>query len=109
MATGVIQPASVYEDGEVLAFKDIRPAAPIHLLVIPKRHISTLNDLGPEDAALVGRLFLAVKVIAAEQGFAQAGYRAVMNCNADGGQSVFHIHLHVLAGFPMGWPPFPPI
>lgn len=107
MVTGVISPAKVYEDDQVLAFRDIHPQAPFHALVIPKQHIATLNDLKPEHAELVGRLTLATQILAQQHGFAERGYRTVMNCNADAGQSVFHIHMHVLAGQPMGWPPFP--
>ena len=95
----------VYETDEVLAFRDINPQAPTHILIIPKREIATLNDLAPEDAPLIGQLFLAARRIAADLGVAESGYRTVMNCNRDGGQDVFHIHLHLLAGRRMGWPP----
>ena len=95
----------VYEDDEVLAFRDINPQAPVHVLFIPKRPIATLNELGDEDAVLVGRLVVAASRWAKEQGFAEDGYRAVMNCNRDGGQTVFHIHLHLLAGRALHWPP----
>jgi len=95
----------VYEDDEVLAFKDINPQAPVHVLIIPKRNIPTIDDLTPADAPLVGKLFLAAQKIAREQGVAEAGYRTVMNCNAEGGQVVFHLHLHLLGGRTMGWPP----
>lgn len=95
----------VYEDDEVLAFRDIQPQAPIHVLFIPKRPFATLNDLQPEDAALAGRLILAAASYAQREGFAEAGYRTVMNCNRDGGQSVYHIHLHLLAGRQLTWPP----
>jgi len=95
----------VYEDDEVLAFRDIQPQAPIHVLFIPKRPFATLNDLQPEDAALAGRLILAAASYARREGFAEAGYRTVMNCNRDGGQSVYHIHLHLLAGRQLTWPP----
>lgn len=105
MASGAIKPDIVYEDDTVLAFRDINPQAPLHVLVIPKRHISTLNDLQDADAALIGKLYLAAKQIAAQEGVAVRGYRAVMNCNAEAGQSVFHVHLHVLGGRPMHWPP----
>ena len=105
MAAGEIRPDVIYEDEEVLAFNDINPKAPTHFLVIPKEHVATLNDLDEAHAALVGKLFLAAKRIAAEKGFAGPGYRTVLNCNAQAGQSVFHIHLHVLAGRLMGWPP----
>ena len=96
----------IYEDDEVLAFNDINPQAPTHFLVIPKKPIATINDIQPEDAALIGHMYLAVANIAKDKGFAESGYRAVMNCNPDAGQTVYHIHLHVLAGKPMGWPPY---
>lgn len=105
IATGAIQSDKVYEDTEVYAFRDIAPQAPLHVLVVPKRHIATINDLREEDTALVGKLFLAAKQVAAEAGVAEAGYRTVMNCNAEAGQSVFHLHLHVLGGRTMRWPP----
>ncbi|PWD83676.1 histidine triad nucleotide-binding protein [Ignatzschineria cameli] len=95
----------VYEDNEVLAFEDIQPQAPIHILVIPKKEIPTLNDLTGEDAELMGKLFLVAQKIAKEQGFAEKGYRTVFNCNGDGGQTVDHIHLHLLAGRSLTWPP----
>ena len=96
----------IYEDELCLAFNDINPQAPVHFLIIPKRPIATINDLQEGDQQLVGQLYLVAKKIAEEQGFAQQGYRTVMNCNEDAGQTVFHIHLHVLAGQPMGWPPY---
>ncbi len=96
----------IYEDDLCLAFSDINPQAPIHFLVIPKRPIATLNDISEVDRELVGHLFLAAKKIAEEKGFADEGYRTVMNCNESAGQTVFHIHLHVLAGKPLGWPPY---
>lgn len=105
MVAGEISPDKVYEDDHVLAFRDIHPQAPVHVLVVPKRHIATLNDLAPDDAELVGRLFLAARQVAQVEGIAESGYRTVMNCNADGGQSVYHIHLHLLGGRAMGWPP----
>ena len=95
----------VYEDDEVLAFRDVNPQAPVHVLFIPKRPIATLNELGEEDASLVGRLVVAASRWAKSQGFAEDGYRVVMNCNRDGGQTVFHIHLHLLAGRMLHWPP----
>ena len=89
----------VYEDDDVIAFKDIAPQAPIHVLFVPKRDVvATLNDLTPQNASMVGRLFLAAAAWARQQGFADDGYRCVINCNADGGQTVFHLHLHLLAG-----------
>jgi histidine triad (HIT) family protein len=96
----------IYEDELCLAFNDINPQAPVHFLIIPKRPIPTINDLEEGDQALVGQLYLVAKKIAAQQGFAEAGYRTVMNCNAIAGQTVFHIHLHVLAGKLLGWPPY---
>ena len=105
MASGAIQPDIVYQDNTVLAFRDINPQAPLHVLIIPKRHISTLNDLQESDGALIGALYLAAQRIAAQAGVAERGYRTVMNCNAEAGQSVFHVHLHVLGGRPMHWPP----
>ncbi len=105
MVSGEIAPDKVYEDEEVLAFRDIDPQAPSHLLVIPKRHIATMNDLTAGDAALVGKLFGVAQQIAQQEGIAESGYRTVMNCNRDGGQAVFHIHLHLLGGRPLSWPP----
>lgn len=105
MVSGEIQPDLVYEDDQVLAFRDISPQAPTHVLVIPKKHISTTNDIEPEDAELVGALHLAAKKVAADEGIAETGYRTVMNCNEGAGQAVFHIHLHLLGGRPMRWPP----
>ncbi|GAA0855367.1 histidine triad nucleotide-binding protein [Aliiglaciecola litoralis] len=96
----------IYEDDDVLAFNDINPQAPTHFLVIPKKPIATINDIQAEDAPLIGKMYLAAAHIAKQQGFSENGYRAVMNCNPDGGQTVYHIHLHVLAGKPMGWPPY---
>ena len=88
----------VFEDDDVIAFRDIAPQAPTHILIIPKRHISTLNDLTEEDCALVGRLQFTAQKIAKEVGIAEDGYRVVMNCNEAGGQTVYHIHLHLLGG-----------
>ena len=105
MASGAIKPDVVYEDDAVLAFRDINPQAPLHVLVIPKQHIATINDLQVTDGALIGKLSLAAKHIAAQEGIAERGYRTVMNCNAEAGQSVFHVHLHMLGGRPMLWPP----
>lgn len=105
MVSGQIKPNTVYEDDDVLAFKDINPQAPVHVLVIPKKHTATLNDLKPADAALVGKLLLTAARIAKDSGIAESGYRAVMNCNADAGQSVFHVHLHLLGGRILRWPP----
>lgn len=105
MVAGEIQPDVVYEDDDVLAFRDINPVMPHHLLVIPKEHIATVNDVSPENAELVGKLYVAAARIATDLGFAERGYRTVVNCNADGGQLVFHLHMHLLGGRAMGWPP----
>lgn len=100
-------PADIlYEDEQALAFKDINAQAPIHFLVIPKKPIATLNDMSEDDRELVGHLSYIAAKLADEMGFAHEGYRTVMNCNEFGGQSVYHIHLHVLAGKLLGWPPF---
>ena len=95
----------VYQDDQVLGFKDVNPQAPTHVLFIPKKHIATVNDLELDDAELVGKLYLAAKKVATDAGFAEEGYRLVMNCNAGAGQTVFHIHLHMLAGRALHWPP----
>ncbi len=105
MVSGEITPDTLYEDDDVLAFRDINPQAPTHVLVIPKQHIATLNDVDEIHAPLVGKMVRTAAAIARQEGFADAGYRTVMNCNADGGQTVFHIHLHLLGGRPMHWPP----
>lgn len=102
---GNIPAQIVYQDDQVVAFRDLHPQAPTHLLLIPRRHIATVNDLTAADAALVGRLFIAARELAAVHGFAASGYRLVMNTNDDGGQTVFHIHLHLLAGRRFHWPP----
>lgn len=95
----------IYETDQVLAFEDINPQAPHHYLIVPKIEIATINDLTPESAAITADLFLAAQEIAKQKGVAEDGYRVVMNCNHDGGQSVYHIHLHFLAGREMQWPP----
>ena len=105
MVAGEIKPKTVYEDNEILAFQDINPQAPVHILVIPKKHLATLNDLGPEHSGLIGKLALTATQLARQTGIAESGYRTVMNCNADAGQSVFHIHLHLLGGRRLHWPP----
>lgn len=104
MANGEIKPELVYEDAEIMAFRDINPQAPVHCLVIPRRHITSIDMLEATDAELLGRMFLVAKRIAEEQGLA-AGYRTVINCGEEGGQTVFHLHLHVLGGRRMTWPP----
>ena len=105
IASGEINADVVYETDDVLAFRDINPQAPTHVLIIPKRHISTINDLAEPDTDTVGKLYLAARDIAHQDGIDEAGYRTVMNCNAAAGQTVFHIHLHVLGGRSLSWPP----
>ncbi len=105
MVSGAIAPDKVYEDDQVLAFRDINPQAPVHVLVVPKEHIATLNELDDEHRPLIGRMVQAAAKVAAQEGVGDSGYRTIMNCNADGGQTVFHIHLHLLAGRRMHWPP----
>jgi histidine triad (HIT) family protein len=92
----------VYEDDRVLAINDINPQAPVHVLILPKRHIATLNDLGPDDDGLVGDVVRRAAIIAAEKGIAAPGYRTLFNTNRDAGQTVFHIHLHLLGGRTLG-------
>ena len=105
IAAGDMGTEFVYEDEQVVGFRDLNPQAPVHILLIPRRHIATPNDLGPEDEALVGRLVTAAARVAAREGLADRGYRTLINCNAEGGQTVFHLHLHLLGGRQMGWPP----
>ena len=95
----------VFEDDDVLAFRDVNPQAPVHVLFIPKKPLASLNDAGAGDALLIGKLVLAACQWAKSQGLADNGYRCVINCNRDGGQTVFHLHLHLLAGRQMQWPP----
>lgn len=105
IAAGEIDSDIVHETDHIVAFRDLNPQAPTHVLIIPRRHIATINDLAENDAELVGWLYLAAKKIAAEEGLAEPGYRVVMNCNAGAGQSVFHVHLHLLGGRAFSWPP----
>ncbi|MTW19859.1 histidine triad nucleotide-binding protein [Allochromatium palmeri] len=105
IASGEIPADLVYKDEDVVAFRDISPQAPTHLLVIPRKPIPTLDAAGPEDAELLGKLLLVAAQVAREAGIAERGYRTVINCNAEAGQTVFHLHLHVLGGRPMQWPP----
>lgn len=95
----------VFETDTVLAFRDIDPQAPTHVLIIPKRRVPTINDLADDDAALIGEMVLAARDIAAQEGLSENGYRLVLNCNRHGGQSVYHIHLHLIGGRQLTWPP----
>jgi len=103
MVAGVIKPDVVFEDERVLAFRDINPQAPVHVLVIPKQHVATLDELN--DNQLAGMLLQTVSKIAEQQGLSSDGYRTVINCNEHGGQAVYHLHLHLLGGRQMLWPP----
>lgn len=104
LVAGTIPAKKLYEDDQVMAFHDINPQAPVHFLVIPKRHIATLNDLTEEDSALVGHIVFTAQRLALELG-CEAGFRTVFNCNEQGGQTVYHIHLHVLGQRQLSWPP----
>ena len=105
IAAGEIPASIVYQDDRVIAFNDINPQARMHVLVVPKRHIATLNDLSTEDDELVGEMVRRAAAIASEAGYGESGFRTVFNTNADAGQTVFHIHLHVLGGRSLAWPP----
>lgn len=102
---GDIPSSRVYEDDALVAFNDINPQAPMHVLIVPKQHVATLNDLEGDHDAVVGAMVRRAAAIAKERGFAEGGYRTVFNCNAAAGQTVFHVHLHVLGGRTMTWPP----
>ena len=95
----------IYEDSDVIAFNDINPQAPIHILIVPKKEIKTLNDIKEEDKDIVGKIFIAAKKIAKNLKIDKSGYRTIFNCNEHGGQTVYHIHLHLLGGRQLGWPP----
>lgn len=95
----------VFEDNKVMAFEDVKPQAPVHIVIIPKHHMERLSDLKDEDARLLGSLVLTAKKVAREKGIQGSGYRVVINCNKDAGQAVLHVHLHLLGGRPMAWPP----
>ena len=98
IVAGDIPADKVYEDEEILAFRDINPAAPVHILIIPKKHIATMNDATEEDQAVLGKMMLVAKDIAAKEGIAEPGFRLAMNTNPQGGQAIYHIHLHLLGG-----------
>jgi histidine triad (HIT) family protein len=102
---GEIPADIVYESDLAIAFRDINPRAPTHVLIIPRKHIATINDIGDDDHAIIGGMYAAARDIAAAEGLSGDGYRAVMNCNEAAGQTVFHIHLHLLGGRTLGWPP----
>jgi len=105
MVSGLIKPEVVMDNEYILAFRDVNPQAPTHILVIPKKHIATLNDINNEDAVLLGQMYLAASELAVQCGIAESGYRTLINCGSDGGQTVFHLHLHLMGGRDMQWPP----
>ena len=100
-----IQSEKLIENDSIIAFDDINPQAPTHILIIPKKHISTINDFNPNDSELIGEMFLVAQKLAKTENINSTGYRTVFNCNEDGGQTVYHIHLHLLGGRKLGWPP----
>ena len=102
---GKVKANLVYQDDAVMAFKDIAPKAPVHILIIPRKHLESVSDIAEQDRALVGKIFQVVANLAREQGIAESGYRVVVNSGADAGQSVFHLHYHLLGGRQMSWPP----
>jgi len=105
IVAGEIPADVVYRDEDVLAFRDISPQAPKHLLIIPTEHVSTLNEFDQAHQMVLGKMLLTAQKLARDEGFAESGYRTVVNCNKDGGQTVYHTHMHVLGGRPLGWPP----
>ncbi len=105
IAAGQIPAKIIHQDPDVVALEDIRPEAPVHLLVVPRKHIPTLNDVSAEDEALVGKMVRVAAALAKDRGVADGGWRAVVNVNRDASQVVFHVHLHVLGGRKLGWPP----
>jgi histidine triad (HIT) family protein len=105
IASGELPAKLIHQDDTLVAFHDIHPQAPVHVLIVPRRHIATLNEISAEDDELVGAMLRRASVIARDLGIATRGYRTVFNCNREAGQTVFHLHLHVLGGRPMHWPP----
>jgi histidine triad (HIT) family protein len=102
---GIIPVTPLYEDRDLIVIKDINPQAPFHALIIPKQHIATLNDLSADHDSMIGEMFRRASALAREHGYADRGYRTLFNTNREAGQSVFHLHLHILAGRPLSWPP----
>ena len=105
IASGEIPAQAVRSTPDVVAFRDINPQAPTHILIIPRKHISSVSEMAEEDAELLGKLFLMARDLAVEEGISEPGFRMVVNAGSDAGQTVFHIHLHLLGGRVMGWPP----
>jgi histidine triad (HIT) family protein len=102
---GKIKANAVYEDERIVAFTDIRPQAPVHILIIPRKHIAGVLDIEPEDRSLIGEIFQVAARLARDRGIGESGFRVVVNSGADAGQSVFHLHYHLIGGRPMRWPP----
>ena len=107
IAAGRMDARVVHQDDQVIAFHDIHPQAPVHVLIIPRRHISSMREIEPADAELLGHIHLTARALATELGVAERGYRSIFNCGSDGGQTVWHIHMHLMGGRSMGWPPWP--
>ena len=105
IAQGKASSEVVFQNDRIIAFRDINPQAPVHILIIPRKHISTINDITPEDKDVLGEIFIVAKKLAKSENLSEGGYRLVFNCNQDGGQAVYHIHLHLLGGRKMNWPP----
>ena len=105
IASKKIEATLVYEDDDVIAFRDINPQAPVHILFITRKHIATLNDVSAEDSILIAKMMARIKDVAAREDLAEDGYRVVINCNKGAGQEVFHLHAHLLGGRPFAWPP----
>jgi len=105
VANGEIDSKNVYKDDEIVAFHDINKKAPVHIIIIPRKHIPSLLDISTEDVQLIGKMHIIAGQLAKEQGIAESGFRLVLNCNKDAGQSVEHVHMHLMGGRPMGWPP----
>ena len=105
LVEGKIGASIVYQDDQIVAFKDVKPQAPVHVLIIPRKHIAGVPDIEPEDYVLIGQIFQVASRLAREQGIANSGFRVVVNSGADAGQSVFHLHYHLIGGRLMSWPP----
>ena len=105
IAAGELPSTEVYSDDTYYAFRDINPATPVHILIVPRKHIARIDEASEEDAEVIGTLFLKANEIARSEGIAETGFRLIINCGLQAGQSVFHIHLHIMGGRPMAWPP----
>jgi len=103
--SGKLKSETIYQDETIVAFKDVNPKAPVHVLIVPRKHVGTLLELEPDDEGIIGHVFRAAADLAERLGIAQSGFRVVVNCGADAGQTVFHLHYHLLGGRRLGWPP----